>query len=113
MTNTTTTAYSSNNKQIRPRNNSLRNEKKLSELKEKEAIEPNGMAPIVPVSDAMAFEYPANDFHPLYESLMVQLNDQSNDYDDIVPEFNEILSALNKKQEDNHKVDFQREKYEE
>jgi hypothetical protein len=55
------------------------------------------MTPIVPVSDAMAFEYPANDFHHLYESLMVQLNDHSNDYDDIVPEFNEPVSALSER----------------
>ncbi len=47
------------------------NEKKLSELEKREAIEANGMTPIVPVSESMAFEYPANDFHHLYESLMV------------------------------------------
>lgn len=42
------------------------------------------------------------------------MNDHSNDYDDIVPEFNEPVSALSeKKQEDNHKIDFQGEKYEE
>ena len=73
------------------------NEKKLSELEKKQAIEANGMTPIVPVSESMAFEYPANDFHHLYESLMVQLNDHSNDYDDIVPEFNEPVSSLSEK----------------
>ena len=55
----------------------------------------------------MAFEYPADDFHHLYESLNVQLSDHANDYDDIVPELNEAVTVLTEKKEEvQKKVDF-------
>jgi len=60
---------------------------------EDESPEANGMTPIEPVSEAAAFEYLANHFHHLYESLMVQLNDHSYDYDDFFSEFNGSESA--------------------